>query len=231
MLSPQRIYECGCKLLRKKIRAAIRMLQGSHLTGQWGTLLERRERSNCRVKWQPCTKALMPFEKMAKASRKRTEVAEEMLSIDKQKSIISLFSIQNENSELFRWFMRLSQHPAIRELEKKAGVWLNGNDNFHTQSEIPSASSLRDLSVPSAGAIPCHLTVPVAIHPGADTLPPSKEEPSADLKPSHFVYFESMALKSMRSVRINKKKHDFYLKFYDLTFTKDTPLILYEGLH
>lgn len=120
------------------------------------------------------------IEKMAEGSRKRLKVAEELLSIDKQKSMMSLFFMQDADPELRRLFMRLSQLCAICELENEAGVSHNRTDFVRMRSEVPPASSLRDISVPSTGAIVCHSTVPIAIHAGADTLLPFADEPSAD---------------------------------------------------
>lgn len=57
-------------------------------------------------------------DKMPEASRKRTKLAEEGLSIDKQKSLISLFSMADTDLQLRRRFLRVSQFQALAELQK-----------------------------------------------------------------------------------------------------------------
>lgn len=57
------------------------------------------------------------IEKLAEASLKRTKIAEEMLQIDKQQSMIALFSMPGTESSVQRRFIELSQMKALENLE------------------------------------------------------------------------------------------------------------------
>ena len=59
------------------------------------------------------------IEKMAEASRKRTKIAQEMLELDKQKSMVALFSMPGTDEGIRKEFMRLAQMRALSELQSK----------------------------------------------------------------------------------------------------------------
>lgn len=74
------------------------------------------------------------IDKMAEASRKRTKIAEEALSIDRQKSLISLFSMADTDPNIRRRFLRLSQLQALAELEKNCDAAVV-TSNDHVSSD------------------------------------------------------------------------------------------------
>lgn len=58
------------------------------------------------------------IEKMADASRKRAKVAEEMIDLDKQRSMIALFSMPGTDEDVRKEFMELAQMKAFSEMQK-----------------------------------------------------------------------------------------------------------------
>lgn len=58
------------------------------------------------------------IEKMAEASRKRAKIAEEMLELDRKKSMIALFSMPGTNEAMRQEFVERSQLQALSELRK-----------------------------------------------------------------------------------------------------------------
>lgn len=75
------------------------------------------------------------IEKMAEASRKRTKIAEQMLALDKQKSMVTLFSMPGTDEGMRMEFMRVTQMRALSELH--GGVFSSSAD----QSISDSASA------------------------------------------------------------------------------------------
>ena len=88
---------------------------------------------------------------MAEASRKKTKIAEEALSIDKQKSLISLFSMADTDPEVRKRFLHLSQLQALAELETNCDPRLVASDD--NVSFVPPTPA------------PSHPRIPAGTHP------------------------------------------------------------------
>lgn len=88
--------------------------------------------------------------KLAEASNKRNKVAEEMLSVEKQQSLIALFSMPGTNPELRSRFIELSQLKAIASLEKEVGASPHGEQNFSTDRHSSSVDSFPNHPEPNA---------------------------------------------------------------------------------
>lgn len=83
-------------------------------------------------------KGATAIDKLAEASCKRTKLAEEMLQVDKQRSLIQLFSMPDTNPLMKEKFMRLSQEKALDDLERQMRKKEKGDANINTQSHPPA---------------------------------------------------------------------------------------------
>ncbi|PXF42473.1 hypothetical protein BWQ96_07811 [Gracilariopsis chorda] len=69
---------------------------------------------------------------MAAASMKRTKVAEDMLTVDKQRALIEFFSMLGTDPQLREKLLMLKQRKALLELEQelREGTALQNTDAF-----------------------------------------------------------------------------------------------------
>lgn len=111
------------------------------------------------------------IEAIAETSRKKVKIAEEMMSIDKQKSMIALFSMPGTNPQMKTKFMELSQLKALKELEKECNQGTTNQEQSQSQRILSQSSLLPPPPPPSQ----THQTSPPA--PCSPPAPPSPPTP------------------------------------------------------
>lgn len=113
------------------------------------------------------SKGAEAIEKMAESSRKRAKVAEELLKIDKQKSLMALFSMEGTDPSMKKQFLELAQQNALKELDAISGKHeapaAGRSDSSQTQSnfadnanEITTSGATQDRADPSSST-PCDI--------------------------------------------------------------------------
>lgn len=101
-------------------RAAANIVQNNEPT----SMAQRRPKGSKRAlestkQYHALIKGASGIESLAQASQKRNKVAEEMLSVEKQQSLVALFSMPGTDSVLRERFIQLSQQKAIALLESE----------------------------------------------------------------------------------------------------------------
>lgn len=86
------------------------------------------------------------IERLAQASAKRTKLAEDMLKVEEERSMIDLFSMPDTNPELKKKFMELSQLKALAKLQSQISTQQTSSSSGPPSSQEKDNNNVSDTS-------------------------------------------------------------------------------------